>query len=145
MLSSLDDDWYTWHENWKTDSATTIGKQQLQYMYQGCFNDNAASRDINGYAFPVDNSQTLVTCITACQDKGFAYAGVQSGNMCMCSNNFGNYGGVETSKCNIPCPGQSNQMCGGNLLNSVFSTTDSESAFCKLFCLLFHFMKKKLN
>ena len=105
-----------------TEDAVSIGKQQFQYLYQGCFNDNAENSDLNGYSF-VDDSQNLQLCISTCFYKGFAYAGLQSGNKCMCGYSFGKYGGVFTSQCDKPCGGIPTQICGGNLLTSVFSTT----------------------
>ena len=39
---------------------------------------------------------------------------------CYCSNTYGSYG--FSSNCNMACSGNSNQICGGGLANSVYST-----------------------
>ena len=50
------------------------------------------------------------------------YAGLQGGTDCYCGNAFAMYGKVENMMCNMPCAGDSTAMCGGSMLNSVYST-----------------------
>jgi len=51
-------------------------------------------------------------CIISCNATGFAYAGLQDGNRCVCMNE------PPTAKsdgnCNTPCPGNANFSCGGS-------------------------------
>ncbi|KAI0447807.1 glycoside hydrolase family 16 protein [Xylaria telfairii] len=49
-------------------------------------------------------------CITSC--AGRKYAGV-SGETCYCADTLGNASTVANEKCNIPCPGNPHEFCGG--------------------------------
>lgn len=51
--------------------------------------------------------------------QSFLYAGVQRGTECRCSLTFGKYGSASASRCNTPCPGKPDRMCGGETANVV--------------------------
>lgn len=50
----------------------------------------------------------------------FQYAGLEASNECHCGNTYDHYGKVDDSSCNRPCKGNTTQMCGGNMVLSVF-------------------------
>ncbi|KAJ7632907.1 glycoside hydrolase superfamily [Roridomyces roridus] len=62
------------------------------------------------------------SCITTCNVQGFSYGGPQYGNQCWCGNTLSNGLGVSASPsdCNVPCAGNSKQMCGGSYRFSLF-------------------------
>lgn len=95
--------------------------------YLGCFGDDS-HHDLNGATW---NSADLSTesCLKFCEDVGFSYAGTQSGTQCSCGNQYGSYG--QSNDCNIPCAGDTNQICGGVGSNSVYSVdyTEDNSIF----------------
>ena len=85
--------------------------------YIGCFADEN-DRDLP-FDAGMNNTNTRESCIGKCRDRGFRYAGVQS-NYCYCGNSYGRY--ERASVCDIPCPGNPQQLCGGRWANDVFST-----------------------
>merc|ERR1712117_833020 len=52
-------------------------------------------------------------CIISCNATGFAYAGLQDGNRCMCMNEHPT-AKTDGSNCNMACPGNGNFSCGGS-------------------------------
>ncbi len=93
-----------------------------QSTYLGCFRDNDKAdlwgtngRDLSGLIL-VDDNMTTELCIASCQ--GFTYAATQYSKACFCGNSYGKYG--TASNCDMPCPGNSGQICGGGWANSVY-------------------------
>ncbi|KAI1335316.1 hypothetical protein F5Y15DRAFT_428343 [Xylariaceae sp. FL0016] len=115
----------------KTMSASAVFKATAapaanEYSVYGCYADTTPA-DL----FNTPNAQTLTnvnveTCITACDNGGFAFAGVYgttTGNnpgttKCVC----GSAGDLKTGvtpnnameNCNQPCTGSAQENCGGN-------------------------------
>jgi hypothetical protein len=87
-------------------------------VFIGCFKDTS-DYDLNGY-LERSRQNTPQRCIALCQGKGFAYAGVQYGESCLCGNRYGKYGAA--NNCDYPCTGDRSQMCGGYNANSVYGT-----------------------
>jgi hypothetical protein len=87
-------------------------------QYIGCFKDTS-DFDLNGY---LERSaiNTPERCIQICRDKGFAYAGVQYGESCLCGNSYGKYGPADN--CDYKCTGAPGDICGGYSANSVYAT-----------------------
>lgn len=52
--------------------------------------------------------------------QGHPYAGTQTGTECWCGNQYAKHG-LSTS-CDMLCPGDNTQTCGGPLALSVYST-----------------------
>jgi len=52
-------------------------------------------------------------CIISCNATGFAYAGLQDGNRCVCMNEHPT-AKTDGSNCNMACPGNGNFSCGGS-------------------------------
>jgi WSC domain len=87
--------------------------------YLGCFKDPNNPFDLDGY-LERSAANTPQRCVRLCREKGFAYAGVQYGQSCLCGNGYGKFGVADN--CNYPCTGDAGQMCGGYNSNSVYST-----------------------
>ena len=51
-------------------------------------------------------------CITFCNATGYAYAGLQEGNRCVCMNEHP-LAKTSADKCNMACSGDGNFSCGG--------------------------------
>lgn len=52
----------------------------------------------------------------------YKYAGVRDGVDCYCANSYSRYGILPDMECNITCPGNLNENCGGNMKLSVYTT-----------------------
>lgn len=50
----------------------------------------------------------------------FDYSGVQNGNLCFCGQSYDKYGETDPKECNKACVGDTEEICGGSLRNSVF-------------------------
>lgn len=88
----------------------------------GCYVDNNSTRDLSKFSFQNEN-MTIEYCIRYCQFFSLPYAGLQNSNYCYCDSTFGKYSIASSDYlCNTSCAGNSNQTCGGFLLNSLFST-----------------------
>lgn len=86
--------------------------------YVGCFRDTS-DFDLKGH-LERSAQNTPQRCVAVCQARGFAYAGVQYGESCLCGNSYGRYGA--SNACNHACTGDRRQACGGFNANSVFAT-----------------------
>jgi len=86
--------------------------------YVGCFKDTP-DFDLKGY-LERSSQNTPQRCVSVCQAKGFAYAGVQYGESCLCGNSYGKYGAA--NNCSMTCTGDRTQACGGFNANSVYGT-----------------------
>ncbi len=63
---------------------------------------------------------TVTECEAACFADGFEYAGVKGGADCWCGGFVGNSWTENQGDCNIPCPGNAAQTCGGVSVFNVF-------------------------
>lgn len=88
--------------------------------YVGCFKDTSVF-DLNGH-LERSAQNTPQRCVAICQARGFAYAGVQYGQSCLCGNSYGRYGAAAASACNLACTGDRGQACGGYNTNSIYAT-----------------------
>ena len=95
---------------------TTGGEAKIGYI--GCFKDTQPF-DLDGYLEAGQNN-TPERCVAICRDKGFAYAGVQNGQSCLCGNSYGRYGAA--TNCDVKCTGDNSQNCGGFSANSIYGT-----------------------
>jgi hypothetical protein len=99
--------------------AGGTGPQHPAGTYLGCFNDPQSPFDLDGY-LERSAQNTPQSCIQTCYNQGFAFAGVQYGQSCLCGNSYGKTGAAD--RCNMPCTGDSSQVCGGYNANSVYAT-----------------------
>ncbi|KAF2218314.1 hypothetical protein BDZ85DRAFT_311109, partial [Elsinoe ampelina] len=92
--------------------------------YVGCGNDSTGSplRTLNAITTKFDK-MTVEMCQTYCASKGYRYSGVEYRNECRCDNAINPtaifYPGVNMSSgCNMLCPGNQVELCGGaNYMN----------------------------
>ncbi|KAL0956983.1 hypothetical protein HGRIS_003084 [Hohenbuehelia grisea] len=91
---------------------------------QGCFFDSPGrARTLSGASYVDSHNMTIETCVAFCQNGGYNYAGVEFGQECYCDHALQLEGKQTTSSdCNIPCSGNSDQICGaGDHLNIFYS------------------------
>jgi hypothetical protein len=110
---------------------------------RGCYNDSVTARVLSyQVTYPAGTRNTISHCIAACDAAGFAYAGAEYGAECcgycsfvnipditkiiclVCGNEFKNDGApvVNPSECNMPCDGDSTEVCGaGNRLSVYYN------------------------
>eukprot|EP00941_MAST-03F_sp_MAST-3F-sp1_P001215 g1215.t1 len=108
----------------KTSKCTT---------YIGCFKDSG-KRDLTHF---VKGSYNRETCIEACKQENYLYAGLQFFQQCFCGNSYGSYGASPESECRTECRlGPKGTMCGGAWRNSIYSTTltISNGSHCDISC-----------
>ncbi|CEL08179.1 WSC domain-containing protein [Aspergillus pseudodeflectus] len=87
----------------------------------GCYTDNTNARTLNTSILVSGN--TVPKCQAACSGAGFTLAGVEYGSQCFCGTAILN-GGVPITTggtCNIPCAGDSAQICGGSDALNLYS------------------------
>ena len=92
--------------------------------YVGCFKDGGEAQGVAGHDLDGEvlwpSSLTPELCVGECAERGYAYAGVQWGRACFCGSGYGRFG--KSDECKTPCWGDSQQICGGFNVNSVYET-----------------------
>lgn len=89
----------------------------------GCFKDEKDFRLLSGYygLFNKDNSPEH--CVQLCLQSGFPYAGVEYGNECFCGIDEPPVSKkLPDSSCNLKCPGNAHETCGGHYTSNIYST-----------------------
>ncbi|XP_072168341.1 uncharacterized protein [Diadema setosum] len=93
------------------------------FGYKGCYPENIAQREMGVFpghiALP---EMTRISCISACAQLAYPYAGLQEGKLCFCSSSYGLYGSGNSTSCDYTCEGSQYFTCGGFLFNQVFTT-----------------------
>lgn len=94
----------------------------------GCFNDQSGPHVVDDYSTGPSQSTTLESCTETCTDLGYGFIGLtgntQDGASCYCGNTP-NPQAVKapSSQCNLPCPGNSSEICGGDYRMSLYNTS----------------------
>lgn len=106
-----------------TNPPTTIGGGASPALpagtYLGCFQDPNNPYNLDGY-LERSAENTPQRCIAVCQAQGYAYAGVEYGQSCLCGDSYDQFGAA--TNCDMPCTGDGSQMCGGYNANNVYAT-----------------------
>lgn len=106
---------------------------KLGWKYVACAKDPAGqSRTLPDVSLDQPD-MTVEKCISACDSKGFKYAGLEYSSQCFCGNSIpqdrmptnGTMG-----NCLMSCAGDSNEFCGGAARISVY-TKCSNSSDCE--------------
>ncbi|KAK2740537.1 hypothetical protein FQN57_006040 [Myotisia sp. PD_48] len=88
------------------------------WTYLGCYTDSVGGRTL-GQVGVVDGGPSNMSvdgCQAGCFSAGYIYAGVEYSGECWCDNAIRNGAGPAPdgeARCNMPCHGNSAQMCGG--------------------------------
>jgi hypothetical protein len=90
--------------------------------FVGCFADDASMR-----TFPfvpqlppgiTPDQMTVEVCQAACSGDGYKYFGLEFSRECYCGQSLPT---VTADQCNMPCTGNSAEICGGPNALSVYS------------------------
>lgn len=97
-----------------------------------CFTDSVYNRVLS-QSINLGTSNTVESCITACGNAGYGFAGVEYSDQCFCGNEVDNspapvdnsYGSVPVG-CDMGCTGSIGETCGGaQFINLYQSATDN--------------------
>lgn len=85
------------------------------FSASGYYTDSTGNRALKGAKF-VSNDMTIEKCAASC--SAWTYFGLEYSSECFCGSQLEQSTQVDTSQCNMPCKGNSAQICGaGNRLN----------------------------
>ncbi|CAN0001564.1 unnamed protein product, partial [Sphacelaria rigidula] len=96
----------------------------------GCWTDEIGNRVLSGAFLKADPEMTTEKCATEC--IGSTYFGTEyAEEQCFCGSSIDNPAvhGVSTD-CDMPCSGDSSQLCGGRYAINVFKYTNYRSLGC---------------
>jgi hypothetical protein len=110
-------------------STPTAGNQ---YQYLGCVTEGNGGRALTD-GFMADASMTPQLCQSYCTGLGLSLSGVEYSSECYCGNVLSNGATLGSTNCNMICPGDESQICGGPGALSVFkhipgNTTNTNSS-----------------
>ncbi|KAF6203252.1 hypothetical protein GE061_003670 [Apolygus lucorum] len=89
----------------------------------GCYQDDKVSRILKEYFVNLKTTNSPVNCINVCLQSSFPYAGVQYGTECFCgSSEPPSSAKLPDSSCNMKCPADPKQACGGYYTVNVYQT-----------------------
>jgi hypothetical protein len=105
-----------------TTSATPTATRKpelLGWEPLGCYVDN---QTLFNHTTKAGGKQlTVDACEAACFSDDFEYAGVKAGQDCWCGTFVGNSWTENQDDCNMPCPGNASEICGGASVFNVFA------------------------
>ncbi|KAK3951616.1 hypothetical protein QBC32DRAFT_159629 [Pseudoneurospora amorphoporcata] len=105
-------------------AAETLHPATAGWQYGGCYKDDAARALKNdSITATVVGGMTTEICITFCETLGYRLAGTEAGYMCFCGDEVVDSWRIAESDCGIPCEGEPEFVCGGNLALSIWSIT----------------------
>jgi len=102
--------------------AVPTGAVAGGYSYINAYTDNA-----NGVRVLANQQQllstTVETCVKACTQAGYGYAGVEYGSECWCDSSI--HGNPTTASPSMACQGNGAEYCGGPNVIQVYQGTPS--------------------
>ncbi|KAI8579571.1 hypothetical protein K450DRAFT_241616 [Umbelopsis ramanniana AG] len=97
----------------------------IAYHYIGCYQDSLSKPLFNGLGQKgpyIDLDLSTAACVDYCAQRKFSYMAVQDGIMCYCSNVLPTKTPVNNSYCDVSCPNDAVEQCGGLAYDSVYSS-----------------------
>lgn len=93
----------------------------------GCYKDatDGKNRDLKNV---ISMDITPAKCFKLAAKQGYKYAGLQYGKECFAGNEYGSYGKVDDSECNMPCDRDASVKCGAGWINSVYEVSGTSKA-----------------
>ncbi|XP_033231945.1 xylosyltransferase oxt [Belonocnema kinseyi] len=89
----------------------------------GCFKDDKTFRVLTGYYAIYKGNNSPQRCAYMCLQSGYPFAGTEYSVECFCGmEEPPQINQLPDSSCNMKCPGDSKQSCGGYLTINVFHT-----------------------
>ncbi|TVY47120.1 putative fungistatic metabolite [Lachnellula occidentalis] len=117
-----------------TKTATaSVYPGTAKWEYVGCQNETTLMNNTNGLRAlnsGVSESLPLMTvdmCLGYCAGGGYAFAGLEYTKECYCSQLLSALSAkLPEEKCDLPCAGNSSQVCGGSLALTVYTAKSSK-------------------
>ena len=94
----------------------------------GCAIDSDTTRVLTGPSLVYQPQMTIDTCLTWCEDQGYAFAGVEWGQECYCGNTVPSTITYSDSLCTTTCTGDASEDCGGLLGLDLYELISSATA-----------------
>lgn len=113
-----------------TPTGPVIWQGNKNFTYYGCLSEPSAGKLMDNQVYNNDTTMTPHLCLFHCSE--YKYAGVEYGQECWCGDSLNLSGwegavpgeNVTSSGCNVLCPGNSTEYCGGgNRLQLYVKTT----------------------
>ncbi|XP_050427984.1 xylosyltransferase oxt isoform X2 [Adelges cooleyi] len=93
----------------------------------GCYRDGRETKLLLGYKTTLAFTNSHNNCLDICLQYGFVYAGVEYGTECFCGNELPEWDlKLPDTFCDMKCPGNQSQICGGHYTINVFKTGASK-------------------
>ncbi|KFA78018.1 hypothetical protein S40288_05246 [Stachybotrys chartarum IBT 40288] len=107
-----------------SDSVTTDN-----YVPLGCYTDQGAAGRSLSWPKRIDAATfTTDSCLSACKQDGFPFAGTEYGRECYCGSVLANHTvPAPAAECNMPCQGDASDTCGGRSRLNVYVAKELES------------------
>ncbi|WVR00301.1 hypothetical protein IAU59_007444 [Kwoniella sp. CBS 9459] len=94
------------------------------YKLQGCYTEPTKGRALAAYSFTNSTGMTAEWCVSGCQLKGYAYAGMEYGQECWCDKSLNTASTqVANSECSMLCPGNQREYCGAGSRLALYKAT----------------------
>ena len=104
-------------------SCPTQVEESEQGEHLGCYQDSFSTRLLQGHTLKLKETNSADACLDVCTEYGFSLAGLQYGVECFCGNTKPPASKeLGEDKCDMPCPGEEGESCGGYLTMDVFQT-----------------------
>lgn len=99
------------------------GVETKGYNYVGCFQDSVSRTLLGSSAVDyLSGSMSTMICANHCFERGYTFAGTESGNECWCGETIRTDAvRLPESYCQTPCNGKQDSVCGGRWAISIFS------------------------
>ncbi|MCJ1434081.1 hypothetical protein MMC27_003447 [Xylographa pallens] len=103
---------------------TAVGASLSSSKYMGCLSDNTSSRVLPLASFTNSTGMTLNSCMNFCASRNYALWGTEYSSECYCGSDLPSSPSFSASStCNLPCTGNSTQLCGGASALTLFNNT----------------------
>lgn len=89
---------------------------------QGCYIDPLGPRPLAAASYTNGTAMTTEACINFCAGQSFVYAGTEYAAECYCDNSLHAGGPALASDCNMPCSGNSSEICGAGGRLSLYAS-----------------------
>ncbi|TVY41629.1 putative fungistatic metabolite [Lachnellula subtilissima] len=116
-----------------TTATASVYPDTTKWEYVGCqkettlLNNTNGLRALNSGVSESLELMTVDTCLTYCAGGNYAFAGLEYTKECYCSQLLSALSArLPEVICNLPCAGNSSQVCGGSLALTVYKAKSSK-------------------
>lgn len=105
------------------------GRDISDYRYVGCYSEGTSGPALAWKQDQLNaSSLTPQECLFACKAGGYDFGGVEHATVCYCGVVLGNGSApINPSSCDLGCPGDSSQGCGGSGALEIYVAKDMGS------------------